>query len=498
MSRKARPRKNNPEPDPIEQLEPATDTRHQLDPEAQQMLDSLIMMMTPLPPPDLDSSRADDSDDDSADEVLDHEVAMVLASRVMTRALLARLLGREPNSRMPNVDLGDGEPGGDGELGTGEPPAFLDAIMRSLTTPDSDRSRQSREQRQAVMYQVSELVREVGLEEFDVDCDIQVDRHGSGVMFSAPVTSELAHVLLLDNLFDRLETSVTISDPFVSIERDASEWEFMRWSVAPPPGMMSEETASATRALREIEFSLVERRTLALGTSIAEDLVADEDAVELFPRQYQMAKSYVLSSADIYECVAIDEYRAQLRSLTDGTLVSVREHTAEVDYGVGWIAFGRLLPFGKDGAYLRSPGMIVVEPITTDLADRASDAFREYLRTLPGALAVEAVISTVLCGVAVPRENRPTPTRAYARETLEDILQIVEGTEWADALMPIDGDEESGVIPIAAPYYVPSQPATLDSTVSGYWSALLNQARAGSDSDERRRTKKSTKAKRRW
>jgi hypothetical protein len=172
----------------------------------------------------------------------------------------------------------------------------------------------------------------------------------------------------------------------------------------------------------------------------------------------------------VFECIAIDEDLATFRSVRDGRTYEVHEHSEWIEYDVGWVCAGRLLPF-SGALHLRSPGMLFVQPgAGEDLARNAAAALETLGGTLPPALALEGVISSVFYGVSVPRARKPAPTRAVARETL-------------DALRVLLADPE-----IAA--------ATPDATLEGFMAALADQGEAGGAPGQQK-ARRAKKAKRR-
>jgi len=454
-----------------------------------------------------DDIDEDELEDDELDELSDSLGAIVVTTRVFARSLVARVLAREPEHVPPQVTaFSDGN---ELEIDGG----ILDELARSLLPPTLLPSRRlSREEREAVLDEAALLLQEIALEEFDTYCDINVRRDGTPELYTYPLSPEGAHVSLLEFLFNRAEAVADNADPLLTIERDASAWEFECWSVAPPAGTTSLEVASFSRSVREQEYSLAERPTVALGVSVMEQLAVDDGFAELFPRQHHLARSLTASLVGVFECVALDGARATLRSALDGQTYEVFEHMIPVTYAVGWLCLGRLLPF--DGTLcLRSPGMIFVKPNGPTLALDAVRALERYDEVLPPALTLEAVIASVVFGLTVPRPTKPMRSRADARVALETMTEMLASAEPAPGFV---GDvtardasssaaEDSPRVPS---YYVPgaNKPAEpesgvrLDATLDAFLAALSEQANAGGAPAGRRRTdgrRKKQKSKRR-
>ena len=483
-------------------------TVHDVTVEGQQILDALVSALTLAviggsvdgSPLDLDEIRATDpaldplvpeDDADESDEV-DGEAALAITTLVLARAFLAETLGRQPNTPLPNdpvTPIDDGP----GEL----PPDFINSLTATLVSPDAAAlGTLPRSIRDEVVADLGDLVNEVGLEEFDTDCALEMRRSGTSQLFAMPLSAEAAHVYLIPHLLERLESSLLVGDVFPAIERDASSWEFACWNVAPPARLARGEIASLASSIREQEYSLVERRMVSLGMTALDDLLA-ESIAGMFARQVRIAESYAASATGIYECDVIDGDRALLRSVIDGRVVVVYDPLDAGYTTPGSLCLGRLLPFDRDGVHLRSPGMVVVPPGRPDLARAAVDAFRQYCATLPPSLAVEAVISSVVYEIPVPRPTKAKDSRAQARETIELILEFSEDTEWEDVVGRALASTASDIArPAIIPqYYTPS--VHLDTTLEGFFAALVQQASAGKSGDDRNRAQKPRRARRR-
>lgn len=380
--------------------------------------------------------------------------AVTFTTRILARALLARALDRRPAHIGPEIDpdASDIEDGVDDDV--------LDDIAQSLLPPESTTSiRSSRADRKAAFDDATFVVREVGLEEFDVSCDLSTSHDGTVELSTYALTPESAHVSLLEFLFHRAESAMFDLHPLLAAERDASSWEFSRWSVAPPPGRGATAMAAFARHVREQEYSLAERRTIALGVSLMGELATDEGFAELFPRQHRMAATLAGSFVDVFECIALHGSRATLRSLSNGRKYQVHEHMEPIEYSRGWIAAGRLYPFEGE-VHLRSPGMIFFQPEDPEFLTAAVRTLASAHGTLAPGLALEQFISSVVFDVSVPRVMKPARSRADARDILAEIRGVIAE---AEVERSIERDAE----------------LQLDSTLDGFMAALAEQAQAG-------------------
>ena len=354
---------------------------------------------------------------------------VMLTTRILARGLLAHALGRELHL-MPN-----GDPESDDDTSPEAEAAGLRALTETLLPSNlPDAIRPPRAARHAAIREAALLIREVGLEEFDVSCHLATTHDGVEQLVTYPVSPPSAHVALLEYLFDRAEVAALEIDPVLAVERTAAAWEFSQWSVEPPPGRLPPEAVSFPRRIREQEYSLADRPMAALGGPMVAQLISGDGFSELFPRQHRTAVGLGASFTDVFECLAIDGSRATLRSARHGGTYEVHEHMDPIVYASGWIGFGRLLPF-EGTLHLRSPGMIFVPP-DKELVTAAVAALDRLSTALPPALALEATISSVVFGRDVPAKVKPAPSRSDARALLDTIAVLNRGVELDSRLMP--------------------------------------------------------------
>ena len=430
MTRKSS-RRNTPDPFPDPPInEPLDDERltvRRLTGDLEETLDTLISGCTFLARLEtLDDGRDDGGESEESDETDDDDAldgprrlfgGITLTTRILARALLGRALDRQP------VSAAD-EDGADAAV----PEAVLDDLTQALLPPDIAPSlKPSRLERKAAFDDAASLIRELGLEEFGVSCALETADDGVHELVAFAVSPETAHVELLEFLIDRAEAVALETDPLLATERDASAWEFSRWSVSPPPGRHPAD-ADFARHVREQEYSLADRSTMALGTSVIGGFAEDDVFSGLYPGQRRMAEALVASFVDIFECIAVTGNRATLRSLRSDRTYVVHEHLEPVEYKVGWVAAGRLIPFEGD-LYLRSPGMVFARADALDAARSAADLVDTLEDALPPALALEAFISSVMLGVEVPRVMKPMRSRADAREQLDSLRFLLLDAE---------------------------------------------------------------------
>jgi hypothetical protein len=439
-----------------------------LDPESDEFQELAAEMSASVTDADtaLDTEEVDELDEDDAlerenaaldaeiDELRDVFDRITIRTRELARALIARVLDRDIHPveqyYVPGASHHEDEVEG----------ATLDEFDPSPLLPLAHPALQpSRTELKAAFEDAEFLLREVGLEVFDVSLGLEAVGDGTYELIAVAVPPESACVELLEFVFNRAEGLAREVNPVLATERDASSFEFSRWSVAPAPGRAASDVASFARYVREQEYSLVDRATITLGTSVMQKLADDQLIGELWPpRQQRMAVALTTSVVGVFECVALDGNRATLKSVRDGSTYLVHEHTEPIEYSIGWVAAGRLVPFDGD-LYLRSPGMVFAQPRGVDLARAAANDVGRLEGTLPPALALEAFISTAMMGVNVPRAMKPLRSKADARAALAELELIL-------------ADERP----------------KFDATLTEFFAAIVDQASAGSAGDRRSRT----------
>ena len=517
MSRKSRQRQK-PGPDPNEpDAELPHDDRatvYRLTGKLHDMLEAIvsgcvIMAQTEEmdATPDVDNRLDDELRDEGlgADEPTNEEIeagvsqvleafgGLAFTTRLLGRELLAQALDRRPAQSVASFVSIESAADHDSEA------AIVDKLVESLLPANlPDAMRPSPRGRREASGEAAWLVREVGLEEFDVSCDLATSDDGTPELFASSVSPESAHVALLEYVFVRAETIVDSFDPLLAAERDASQWEFSQWSVSPPPGRGSVEVMEFAGSVREQEYSLAERRTVTLGTSVMDELAQNEGFAELCPRQHRMSAAFATSFVDVFECVGLEATRGTFRSMRNGRTFAVHEHRESITYAPGWIAMGRLLPFDGD-LHLRSPGMLFLEPDDRTDMTSAVEAFADARATSP-ALALEAFISADVFGIPVPRSVKPARSKVEARAMLAMIGDMLDDAE----LERVRDDEPRVRDEI---YYTPGLHADsgaagdggiqLDATLQTFMAALEEQAAGGGRERNQRSRTKRKKGKRR-
>jgi len=374
----------------------------------------------------LDGELEEEDDDydaalDREDELLDAEIdrlgdaveGIARATRMLARSLIAQALGKPVNvpALLPDmrpVDVGES--------------TLDDFVQRLQLARVPAPIRPSPADLRKALGEVGDLIREVGLEEFDAYCELESGPKGVTALVAEPVSSESAHVALIENLFDRAEMAASVEHPVLMLDRISSLWEFERWSVAPPAGLMPPDLADFPRDVRNDEFRLVDRTLVTLGETVVGQIAGDDGYRELVPRQHRMACAYMESFVDIFEVAEVTGRRSTWRSVLHDTSYEVHDHQDPPLYQVGWIAAGRLIPF-DDERHLRSPGTIFLPP-DPDLARKAAATFARLEETIHSALALEAAISSDIFGVPVPRDVKPAQSRSSARVIL-DLVDVV-------------------------------------------------------------------------
>jgi hypothetical protein len=252
------------------------------------------------------------------------------------------------------------------------------------------------------------LLREQALEHHTFDLQVATERDtGARLLVGIPVSVEQAHIWLSGSLYEKVESWVR-EDPLAATERLACHWWLHRWR-GPRP-LAGDEFAAG---VREQEFALVERPLRCMGLSPLGYLVAEGLLEDVGPRQRHMAEQLLHSVADVWLVQSRSGHDAVFVDPLDGTRYRVREHatTSDNSYGPGFLAVGRLIPFGNDG-WLRSPGTFMLS--FGDESVRVARSLAEHLRSqmvrMPAPAVLEALTHTLCGATGLPRDVPPAPT----------------------------------------------------------------------------------------
>ncbi len=266
------------------------------------------------------------------------------------------------------------------------------------------------------------LLREIGLEELDISAHLLFSAGEEPVLGWEPIPPETAHVWLLGSLYDRVEASIISAPPLLDLEREASRWWFERWT---GPSRRSSEEERFARGVREQEWSLVERPTIALDAPVTTWFCATPQFHHEPPRQQRMARALRRSFASVFAVRSAEGLTSVLEDLVDGREYTVHEHNQPLAYRSGWLALGRLIPF--DGRrYLRSPGMLLFLPQPGERGSALARGFAAASETLGPAIALEAIMTTIVSRVRVPRDLGPAPSRAEACEWRAELMDVMD------------------------------------------------------------------------
>lgn len=333
-----------------------------------------------------------------------------------------------------------------------------------------------------VLAEVSALIREAGLEEWEQDALLAVHPEEGLQLASSPVTLAQSMVFLLETMYGRIEEWVQDEDLLVA-ERGAVRWWFERWT--PPPGSDEHDLA---RGVREQEFALVDRPFVALDGMTVLEYLEDDELVELPRKQRHMARQLRESVVGVWEVREREGERLVLASPLDGETFEVKEHSEDTAYAVGSIALGRLIPFG-DG-WLRSPGMVFARQAAPGQARSMADGLGEETGDLPPAIKLEAMITTLVSRTPLPRSVPPAPGRREAGVVLESVRQLLTDAGLAEEVAP---DELPPEVDRSAFPDAPIYALRVDPVLESWLTALTEQASKGSPGGGAARKKRAGK-----
>jgi hypothetical protein len=285
------------------------------------------------------------------------------------------------------------------------------------------------ELRDATLEEMDDLLREVGLEELDADLHLAYQNDGTPVLAWMPIPPETAHVWLLSRLYPRVELTVH-ADPLLSIERRASRWWFERWSSAAHRG----EEWQFTWTVREQEYSLVERSTLALEAPILDAFCKQEFFATVPERQQRMAEALTESFLSIFRVHEHDASRLVLEDVADGRRYEVHEHNPELEYRQGFLGLGRLLPF-EGNRYLRSPGMALLQDTGGGLTSKLVQGLGLAEEGIGRGVAMESFLALMAKRrEKLPRRVVPAESPREAQELLKELQEALQENGLVEAV----------------------------------------------------------------
>jgi hypothetical protein len=180
--------------------------------------------------------------------------------------------------------------------------------------------------------------------------------------------------------------------------------------------------------VREQEFSLVDRPMAALGLPVMEHMVDEGLLDRIGASQLRMAKSLVASVAGVWTVESRAEGRAVFVDPVEGTRLQVREHASidDTPYAAGYVALGRLIPFG-DGTWLRSPGTFLMSygKRSDELARKLAKGLSEQVHHMPVPGFLEGTAHTLASIRGLPRPVLPASSPDEAAEVGRDLLMML-------------------------------------------------------------------------
>jgi len=232
------------------------------------------------------------------------------------------------------------------------------------------------------------------------------------------VPPDSATVALIDPLLEAAEYFTELNE-LLDFERVAAAWWFDCWV----PGVKSRTTTpSFATAARRREWVLTDRPTVTTGKPVVAAFGSAPLNARFPARQAALARAFPKAHSSFFVVRSRDGARTVLEDLENCRTFHVHEHSEEMRYRAGDIAAGRLIPIRK-GTFLRSPGMVTYTP---DERPGNRSSLRSIWPTIRDgldepALAVEALLSTLLLAWPIPRRLEPARSKREAQDLLCDL-----------------------------------------------------------------------------
>lgn len=320
-----------------------------------------------------------------------------------------------------------------------------------------------------------ELLREFGIEEHGRFLTPLFDREsGAPLLGVTDMTRAALDVYLFSRVFDRLEVSVLVA-PFLRMEREASAWQFDRWSARAKgaPDM------NFTRRVREQEWSLAGREMMYMGRSVAAAYIEQKIGRQAPERQKRLARGLAESRTSAFSVIEKDGDHAVFEDLVTGRRYTVHEHNLETDYRPGMLGLGRVIPV--DDYHLRSPGMALLSSEDSAADEPLGQMLSEGMRQgdpMTRMVLTEGLMSNMILRVDVPRRVLPAPSVAAARERVSEVTDMLESEGFANTVAPDDVPPE--IAQRSSEFdEIRTMQYEVDETLADWLRPLMEQAKRG-------------------
>jgi hypothetical protein len=142
-----------------------------------------------------------------------------------------------------------------------------------------------------------ELLREVGLDELDVDIAFDDSPGGGGPQgMWVPLSSRASDAALVPRALDRL-LAWAVRDPLAELEIAAAQWAFAGYG---GPRGEGQPQAALARMTREMEWLVLDRPALAFGGTVAQAFLASTRRDDPSPRLRGLVRSLARSFAGVF------------------------------------------------------------------------------------------------------------------------------------------------------------------------------------------------------
>ena len=283
---------------------------------------------------------------------------------------------------------------------------------------------------------LGELVREVALDELGADITFDATPAGSWGGVWTVLPPRAVDAALVQRVLWRLYAWVA-RDPLAELELRAGAWGFAGFGGPRDEGVPAEVAARTTR---ELEWQLLDRKPLALGRTAAEAFLARTRRGDTVPRQRALVRALARSFAGLFSVRRRHGEDVELERLDGGGRYRMIEYNDRMEYDLGDLAVGRLIPM-EGARYLRSPGLAIWRPRDAGAARQLAERAEAFIaQGMAPALAAEASLRTFFGAKVVPHYGPAAATAAEARALLDTLWQRVRAAGIGEVLAP----EETG------------------------------------------------------
>jgi hypothetical protein len=270
--------------------------------------------------------------------------------------------------------------------------------------------------RQEVLNTIAALFQQIGFADFDAVVALARLPRGKYAIAAETVPVERAYIELVSHLYrDMMAFVANHTSPLLLLERMASHWHFDRLSW---PRTNDQEREFFME--RENAWSLTQRRTLTLGSTVVQGFCQTPAFGGIPSREQYLAKAMDRAQCGIFVVSDVAPGRTTLERLPDGRVFHVREWMGQMPVVADCLVAGLLIPY-EDSTWLRARGVLIVKPGNGHVREELGNAVRRQGVDAMQVIDVEQIFAVLKSRGAKMRAPLPETTRKRAGTVLMEL-----------------------------------------------------------------------------